>query len=50
MPTLYNRIQGRNVDRLAALSDGIFAGAMTLLARAKAILLISSGLTIRRSL
>ncbi len=31
MPTLYNRIQGRSVDRLAALSDGIFAVAMTLL-------------------
>ncbi len=31
MPTLYNRIQGRNIDRLAALSDGIFAVAMTLL-------------------
>ncbi len=31
MPTLYNRIQGRNLDRLAALSDGIFAFAMTLL-------------------
>lgn len=31
MPTLYNRIQGRNPDRLAALSDGIFAVAMTLL-------------------
>jgi uncharacterized membrane protein len=29
--TLYNRIQGRNLDRLAALSDGIFAVAMTLL-------------------
>jgi uncharacterized membrane protein len=28
---LYNRIQGRNVERLAALSDGIFAVAMTLL-------------------
>lgn len=27
----YNRIAGRNVDRLAALSDGIFAVAMTLL-------------------
>jgi uncharacterized membrane protein len=27
----YNRIAGRNVDRLAALSDGIFAIAMTLL-------------------
>jgi TMEM175 potassium channel family protein len=31
MPTLYNRIQGRNLDRLAALSDGIFAIAATLL-------------------
>jgi uncharacterized membrane protein len=31
MPTLYNRIQGRSVERLAALSDGIFAVAMTLL-------------------
>jgi uncharacterized membrane protein len=31
MATLYNRIQGRNVERLAALSDGIFAVAMTLL-------------------
>ena len=31
MPTLYNLIQGRNIDRLAALSDGIFAFAMTLL-------------------
>jgi uncharacterized membrane protein len=29
--TLYNRIQGRNLDRLSALSDGIFAFAMTLL-------------------
>ena len=31
MHTIYNRIQGRNLDRLAALSDGIFAVAMTLL-------------------
>jgi uncharacterized membrane protein len=31
MPTLYNLIQGRNIDRVAALSDGIFAVAMTLL-------------------
>ena len=31
MVTLYNLIQGRNVERLAALSDGIFAVAMTLL-------------------
>ena len=29
--TLYNKIQGRSMDRLAALSDGIFAVAMTLL-------------------
>jgi len=31
MQTLYNRIQGRSVEWLAALSDGIFAVAMTLL-------------------
>jgi uncharacterized membrane protein len=31
MVTLYNRIQGRSLERLAALSDGIFAVAMTLL-------------------
>jgi uncharacterized membrane protein len=31
MPNLYDRIQGRNTERLAALSDGIFAVAMTLL-------------------
>jgi uncharacterized membrane protein len=31
MSNLYNRIQGRSLDRLAALSDGIFAVAMTLL-------------------
>ena len=31
MPLLYNKIQGRNLERLAALSDGIFAVAMTLL-------------------
>jgi uncharacterized membrane protein len=31
VPNLYNRIQGRSVERLAALSDGIFAVAMTLL-------------------
>ena len=31
MATLYNRIQGRNPERLAALSDGIFAVAVTLL-------------------
>ena len=32
MPTLYNRIANQNLDRLAALSDGVFAFAMTLLA------------------
>jgi uncharacterized membrane protein len=31
LPTLYNAIQGRSLERLAALSDGIFAVAMTLL-------------------
>jgi hypothetical protein len=31
MLNLYNRIQGRSLERLAALSDGIFAVAMTLL-------------------
>jgi uncharacterized membrane protein len=29
--TSYNRIAGQSVERLAALSDGIFAVAMTLL-------------------
>jgi uncharacterized membrane protein len=31
MSTFYNRIAGQNLERLAALSDGIFAVAMTLL-------------------
>jgi len=31
MSTFYNRIAGESVERLAALSDGIFAVAMTLL-------------------
>ena len=31
MATEYNRIQGRSLERLSALSDGIFAVAMTLL-------------------
>jgi uncharacterized membrane protein len=31
MHWLYNRVAGQNVERLAALSDGIFAVAMTLL-------------------
>jgi uncharacterized membrane protein len=32
MSTSYNRIAGQNVERLAALSDGILGVAMTLLA------------------
>jgi uncharacterized membrane protein len=32
MTTAYNRIAGHSVERLAALSDGVFAVAMTLLA------------------
>jgi uncharacterized membrane protein len=31
MHSLYNRVAGQNVERIAALSDGIFAVAMTLL-------------------
>lgn len=31
MPTLYNQIANQNLERLAALSDGLFAVAMTLL-------------------
>jgi uncharacterized membrane protein len=31
MPDSYNRIAGQSVERLAALSDGVFAVAMTLL-------------------
>jgi uncharacterized membrane protein len=31
MPTRYNAIAGQSVERLAALSDGVFAVAMTLL-------------------
>jgi uncharacterized membrane protein len=31
MPVSYNKIAGQNVERLAALSDGVFAVAMTLL-------------------
>ena len=31
MTTPYNRIAGQSVERLAALSDGVFAVAMTLL-------------------
>ena len=31
MPLAYNRIAGQSLERLAALSDGVFAIAMTLL-------------------
>lgn len=31
MRSLYNRVAGKNVERLSGLSDGIFAVAMTLL-------------------
>jgi uncharacterized membrane protein len=31
MESSYNRIAGQSVERIAALSDGIFAVAMTLL-------------------
>ena len=31
MPDLYNRIAGQSAERLAALSDGVFAVAMTLM-------------------
>src|ERR1051325_3192438 len=31
MPTSYNQIAGQSAERLAALSDGVFAVAMTLL-------------------
>ena len=31
MPTLYNRIANQSIERLSALSDGVFAFAMTLL-------------------
>jgi uncharacterized membrane protein len=31
MRTTYNQVAGQSVKRLAALSDGVFAGAMTLL-------------------
>jgi uncharacterized membrane protein len=32
MHSLYNRVAGQSIERLAALSDGIFAVSMTLLA------------------
>ncbi|HEY5347238.1 MAG TPA: TMEM175 family protein [Rhizomicrobium sp.] len=45
MPLEYNRIAGKNLNRLEALSDGVFAVAMTLLVldlRAPAIAAIHS--------
>jgi uncharacterized membrane protein len=53
MPSLYNRVAGQNVDRLAALSDGIFAVSMTLLVldlRVPAAAAIHSELDLRRAL
>ena len=45
MTTSYNQIAGQSAERLAALSDGVFAVAMTLLAldlRAPAVAAIHS--------
>lgn len=53
MPSLYNRVAGQNVDRLAALSDGIFAVSMTLLVldlRVPAAAAIHSEPDLRRAL
>jgi TMEM175 potassium channel family protein len=53
MPTSYNEIAGRSVERLAALSDGIFAVAMTLLVldlRVPAVEAIHSGQDLQHAL
>lgn len=53
MTTSYNRIAGQSADRLAALSDGVFAVAMTLLAldlRAPAVEAIHSEHSLWRAL
>jgi len=53
MDTDYNRIAGQSVDRLAALSDGVFAVAMTLLVldlRAPAAAVIHSEYDLWRAL
>jgi uncharacterized membrane protein len=53
MRSLYNRVAGQNVDRLAALSDGIFAVSMTLLVldlRVPAAAAIHSEPDLRRAL
>lgn len=53
MPTSYNQIAGQSVERLAALSDGIFAVAMTLLVldlRVPAAEAVHSGRDLRHAL
>ena len=53
MITHYNRLAGQSIERLAALSDGVFAVAMTLLVldlRAPAIEAIHSEAGIRMAL
>lgn len=53
MPISYNQIAGQSVERLAALSDGIFAVAMTLLVldlRVPAAEAIHSGHDLRQAL
>ena len=53
MPISYNQIAGKSVERLAALSDGIFAVAMTLLVldlRVPAAEAIHSGRDLRQAL
>ena len=53
MPISYNQIAGQSVERLAALSDGIFAVAMTLLVldlRVPAAEAVHSGRDLRQAL
>jgi uncharacterized membrane protein len=53
MPSLYNRVAGQSVERIAALSDGIFAVAMTLLVldlRVPAAAAVHSEYDLRRTL
>ena len=44
-PRRYNELAGRRVDRLAGISDGIFAVAMTLLVLSLAVPALGSGAT-----